>query len=98
MSVLLTSIALLITVIVAQSTFKPARPPAIPLAVRTPYLSTWQAAGSDGGNGGYLAGGWPTFWAGQVTGWCGMIKVDNEVYTWMSVSLSRRPDRILTIS
>lgn len=45
------------------STFFPARPPAIPLAVKSPYLNTWQNAGSDGGNGGYLAGQWPTFWS-----------------------------------
>jgi hypothetical protein len=51
------------------STFFPARPPAVPLAVRSPYLSTWLEAGSDGGNGGYLAGEWPTFWTGQVTAW-----------------------------
>lgn len=38
----------------AQSTFSPLRPPAIPLAVKSPYMSTWQQAGSDGGNGGYL--------------------------------------------
>jgi hypothetical protein len=47
----------------AQSTFKPARPPAIPLAVKSPYLNTWLNDGSDGGDGGYLAGAWPTFWA-----------------------------------
>jgi len=47
----------------ADSTFSPLRPPAIPLAVKSPYLSTYQQAGSDGGNGGYLAGQWPTFWA-----------------------------------
>lgn len=46
-----------------ESTFSPARPPALPLAVRSPYLSTWQQAGDEGGNGGYLAGEWPTFWA-----------------------------------
>lgn len=46
----------------AVSTFSPARPPSLPLAVKSPYLSTWQNAGSDGGNGGYLAGQWPTFW------------------------------------
>lgn len=45
-----------------DSTFDPARPPDIPLAVRSPYLSTWQQAGSDGGNGGYLAGQYPSFW------------------------------------
>ncbi|KAI5367499.1 Putative six-hairpin glycosidase superfamily [Septoria linicola] len=80
---LLSSLALLIPLISAQSSFEPARPPAIPLAVRTPYLSTWQAAGADGGNGGYLAGQWPTFWAGQINGWAGLIRVDDETYTWM---------------
>ncbi len=52
----------------AASTFSPARPPAIPLAVKSPYVNCWQQAGSDAesggpGNGGYLAGQWPTFWA-----------------------------------
>lgn len=47
----------------AASTFSPARPPSIPLAVKAPYLNTWLDAGSDGGNGGYLAGEWSTFWA-----------------------------------
>jgi len=46
----------------AQSTFTPARPPAAPLAVKSPYLSTWLTIGSDGGDGGYLAGEWPVFW------------------------------------
>lgn len=46
----------------AQSTFSPARPPSIPLAVKSPYLTTWLNAGSDGGNGGYLAGEWASFW------------------------------------
>ena len=45
-----------------QSTFTPARPPAVPLAVRSPYLSIWLPVGSDGGDGGYLAGETTTFW------------------------------------
>lgn len=57
---------------VCKSTFSPARPPAIPLAVRfvkrhyerlsnahdqhrSPYLNTFQMAGSDGGNGGCVS-------------------------------------------
>ncbi|KUJ24358.1 glutaminase GtaA [Mollisia scopiformis] len=67
----------------AASTFSPARPPAIPIAVKSPYFNTLQFAGSDGGNGGYLYGQWTTFWAGQVTAWTGLIKVDNVTYTWM---------------
>ena len=35
----------------------PIRPPATPLAVRSPYLSTWLRADT-------LPGNWPTFWAG----------------------------------
>ncbi|KAI9695264.1 MAG: hypothetical protein M1820_008783 [Bogoriella megaspora] len=70
-----------------QSTFSPARPPALPLAVKSPYLSTWLAAGSLGGNGGYLPGEWPTFWNNIVTGWTGLIRVDNNTYTWMGAPL-----------
>ncbi|KAI9721680.1 MAG: hypothetical protein M1828_005048 [Chrysothrix sp. TS-e1954] len=72
----------------AKSTFSPARPPAIPLAVRSPYLSCWQQAGSDQGNGGYLAGEWPTFWAGQILGWTGLIRVDDYVFTWMGAPVT----------
>ncbi|KAF2718543.1 GTA glutaminase A [Polychaeton citri CBS 116435] len=71
-----------------DSTFSPLRPPAIPLGVRSPYLSTWQQVGEDGGNGGYLAGQWPTFWNGPVTGWTGMIRVDNTSYIWMGAPTS----------
>nr|OQO30009.1 hypothetical protein B0A51_01907 [Rachicladosporium sp. CCFEE 5018] len=46
-------------------------------------MSTWQQAGSDAGNGGYLAGQWPTFWAGAVTGWTGLFRVDNATCIWM---------------
>ncbi|KAJ2990661.1 hypothetical protein NUW58_g2838 [Xylaria curta] len=65
------------------STFSPARPPAIPLAVKAPYLNTWLNAGSDGGNGGYLAGQWPVFWQQQITAWTGLIRVDGATYQWM---------------
>lgn len=54
---------LFLSLAAGASTFSPARPPAIPLAVKSPYLNTYQDAGSDGGNGGYLAGQWPKFWA-----------------------------------
>ncbi|KAB8360892.1 hypothetical protein FH972_024625 [Carpinus fangiana] len=67
----------------AASSFSPARPPAIPLAVKSPYLSAYQAAGLDGGNGGYLAGQFPTFWAGSSLGWAGLIRVDGTVFTWL---------------
>ncbi|KAN0093963.1 DUF1793 domain containing protein [Hyaloscypha variabilis] len=78
-----TRLAALFGITNAISTFKPARPPAIPLAVRSPYLSAYLPAGCGNGGQGYLAGNWPTFWAEQTLGWAGMIRVDNTTYTWM---------------
>ena len=68
---------------IAGSTFTPIKPPSQPLAVRSPYLSAWQPAGSGGSNGGYLAGQWPRFWNGRTLGWQGLIRVDGVTYNWM---------------
>lgn len=43
-------------------TAEPFNPPAIPLAVRTPYLSAWLPQGE----GAALNDRWPTFWTGSV--------------------------------
>ncbi|KAF2705838.1 DUF1793-domain-containing protein [Pleomassaria siparia CBS 279.74] len=67
----------------ANSTFSPARPPSIPLAVKSPYLSLWQPAGVSGGNGGYLPGQWPSFYTGDVVAWTGLIRVDGNTFVWM---------------
>ncbi|KAJ9156616.1 Glutaminase-like protein [Pleurostoma richardsiae] len=73
---------------VAQAgTFTPARPPAIPLAVKSPYLNTWL----QGESGGNLPGFWPQFWTGQVTGWQGFVSVDNAVYNWMGAASGPSP-------
>jgi hypothetical protein len=42
----------------AAPTFTPARPPAVPLAVRSPYLNAWL----QGGSGAILPGSWPRHW------------------------------------
>ncbi|KAI8932120.1 hypothetical protein NX059_011005 [Plenodomus lindquistii] len=68
------------------STSFPARPPALPLAVKSPYLSAWLPAGSMDSDGGYLPGRWATFWAGQDVGWTGLVKVDGKTLTWMGAS------------
>ena len=57
----------------AGSTFTPVRPPATPLIVRSPYLSTWQ--GSDN-----LAGTWSSFWNGHITALCGIARIDGTPY------------------
>ena len=53
----------------------PIRPPATPLIVRSPYLSTWLAADN-------LPGNWPTFWTGQVTALCGIARIDGTAYVF----------------
>ncbi|PQE08816.1 putative glutaminase protein [Rutstroemia sp. NJR-2017a WRK4] len=75
------------------SDFFPTRPPAIPLAVRSPYMQTWLESGSVGGSGGILPGYWPgpqpgdvSGGAGSVTAWAGLIKVDGTAYTWMGAA------------
>ncbi|NII09882.1 glutaminase family protein [Oleiagrimonas sp. C23AA] len=58
------------------ATVKPIRPPAVPLAVRQPYLSTWLPAT-------ILPGTSPQFWHGSPTGMAGMVRVDGETYLFM---------------
>ena len=51
----------------------PIRPPAAPLIVRQPYLSTWLGATT-------LPGTWESFWAGQVTAIAGIARIDGASY------------------
>ena len=60
----------------AAPQFDPVRPPAIPLAVKSPYLNTWLAADNTSGT-------WPTFWTGRITAMLGLIRVDGESYLFI---------------
>jgi Domain of unknown function (DUF5127)/Domain of unknown function (DUF4965)/Domain of unknown function (DUF1793)/Domain of unknown function (DUF4964) len=53
----------------------PVRPPSIPLAVRSPYLSTWLPST-------VLTGAVPQFWNGAGRGVAGLIRIDGHVYAW----------------
>ncbi|MDX6257684.1 MAG: hypothetical protein QOJ11_4018 [Frankiales bacterium] len=64
------------TVPPVSPTFDPLRPPAIPLAVRSPYLSTWLAADN-------LPGTWPTFWTGRITAMGGLATIDGTAYLFL---------------
>ncbi|KAK2596697.1 hypothetical protein QQS21_006212 [Conoideocrella luteorostrata] len=66
----------------ADSTYSPARPPAVPLAVRSPYLNVW-LNGQENGPHAVLPGQWPRYWATGVQGWQGFIRVDGKAYNWM---------------
>jgi hypothetical protein len=66
-------------VLVAPADAQPApafRPPATPLIVKDPYVSTWQAADN-------LPGTWPTFWAGENKGMTGIARVDGHSFVFL---------------
>ncbi|EMD40792.1 hypothetical protein CERSUDRAFT_103175 [Gelatoporia subvermispora B] len=77
----LTTILTFISVVCAATswTTTPFNPAAIPLAVRSPYLSAWLAQGA----GNALNDVWPTFWTGAIVGWAGFINVDGESYVFL---------------
>jgi hypothetical protein len=54
----------------------PIRPPAAPLAVRGPYLSTWLPATT-------LPGTWQQFWQGHTTAIGGIARIDGTSYLFM---------------
>jgi hypothetical protein len=56
--------------------FAPVRAPAAPLAVRSPYLSSWLPADS-------LPGTWPTFWTGHITAMAGIARIDGTSYVFL---------------
>ncbi|MGQ5661406.1 glutaminase domain-containing protein [Streptomyces sp. ECR2.10] len=60
----------------AAPSFEPIRPPAVPLAVRSPYLSTWL-------NADLPTGHWPSFWTGRTTAMTGVIRVDGTNYLFL---------------
>jgi hypothetical protein len=60
----------------AGLTATPIRPPAAPLAVRSPYLSTWLPATT-------LPGTWQQFWTGHVTAMGGIARIDGVSYLFM---------------
>jgi hypothetical protein len=53
----------------------PVRPPSVPLAVRSPYLSTWLPATD-------LTATTPQFWYGGARGFTGLARIDGHVYWW----------------
>ncbi|KAJ7583013.1 hypothetical protein C8J56DRAFT_1056024 [Mycena floridula] len=63
-------------------TSTPFNPPSIPLAVRSPYLSSWLPQGE----GVPLNGEWATFWAGQVQAWTGFVKIDGQSYSFLGAA------------
>ncbi|KAI0335017.1 DUF1793-domain-containing protein [Cubamyces sp. BRFM 1775] len=65
----------------AQSPVQTFFPAAIPLSIRSPYMSVWLQSV----NGSTpLSQSWPLFWGLQSTiGWAGKIRVDGQTYAWL---------------
>ncbi|PCH43484.1 hypothetical protein WOLCODRAFT_103601 [Wolfiporia cocos MD-104 SS10] len=67
----------------SQNTASQSWPAYFPLAVRSPYLSSWVIATQNSSDN------WPIFYQPpqfQSTGWVGHIRVDNITYTWMGTT------------
>jgi len=64
---------------------RPIRPPAAPLVVRGPYLSTWLPSAT-------LPGTWQQFWSGHTTAMGGSVRIDGTSYQFMG-----DPGIILTV-
>ncbi|KAK8117388.1 glutaminase [Apiospora kogelbergensis] len=64
-------------------THTPGRPPAVPLAVRTPYLSAWSGTTLNSAN--------PIFWTGDTLGWTGVVTVDGISYEYLGNGLQILP-------
>ncbi|MGI8697184.1 MAG: glutaminase domain-containing protein [Mycobacteriales bacterium] len=60
----------------AVPSFSPIRPAAVPLAVRSPYLSTWLDTDN-------LPGTWPAFWTGRITAMAGLARIDGTSYVFL---------------
>ncbi|KAK5203682.1 hypothetical protein LTR47_008441 [Exophiala xenobiotica] len=67
--------------------YSPARPPAVPLAVRSPYTSAWQ---STAGNSTLNSAG-VEFWTGGSLGWEGIVTVDGISYEYLGVATQTLP-------
>ncbi|KAK7038989.1 hypothetical protein VNI00_010381 [Paramarasmius palmivorus] len=68
------------------------RPPVVPLAVRSPYFSSWLRTRDDD----TVPNAWPKFWSMNHTlGLAGLARIDGKPYTWMGAvrtSISKPAD------
>ncbi|KAI2466192.1 DUF1793-domain-containing protein [Annulohypoxylon bovei var. microspora] len=68
--------------------YHPLRPPAIPLAVRSPYTSAWSSTVAHG----TLNSQNPIFWFGQGLGWEGIVVVDGNSFEYMGTVINDFPE------
>lgn len=71
----------------ANWTANPFVPPAVPLAVKSPFLQAWAMQGTAEGS---LNSGWETFRDGAIVAWLGILRVDGQSYVWMGDPQGKR--------
>ncbi|KAK3939224.1 hypothetical protein QBC46DRAFT_355245 [Diplogelasinospora grovesii] len=67
--------------------YSPVRPPAIPLAVRSPYTSAWSTTAGDG----TLNSANVRFWNGSPLEWEGIVTVDGVSYEYLGAGSQSLP-------
>ncbi|KAI4267423.1 MAG: hypothetical protein L6R38_008261 [Xanthoria sp. 2 TBL-2021] len=67
--------------------YSPARPPAVPLAIRSPYTSAWSSTSSNG----TLNTNGVIFWPGTPLGWEGIVTVDGISYEYLGTGSTTLP-------
>ncbi|KIK65821.1 hypothetical protein GYMLUDRAFT_239519 [Collybiopsis luxurians FD-317 M1] len=91
---------LLLLCIILSFRFLPAwsqsiQPPAIPLAVRSPYLQAYlsHTSTTTAANGSIQ---WPYFWTtNYILGWAGLLRVDGAYYNWLGADPNVKPNATL---
>ncbi|KAI1082170.1 DUF1793-domain-containing protein [Whalleya microplaca] len=68
--------------------YSPLRPPAVPLAVRSPYTSAWTSTQYNAP----LNGRSTIFWPGNSLGWEGIVVVDGNSYEYMGAVIDDYPE------
>ncbi|KAI1795667.1 hypothetical protein LXA43DRAFT_731775 [Ganoderma leucocontextum] len=68
------------SLVLAQGPVQTLFPAAVPLAVKTSYMSVWYQSLNTSAP---LSNSWPVFWSLSVLGWSGKIRVNGVTYTWM---------------
>ncbi|KAK7744441.1 hypothetical protein SLS53_003325 [Cytospora paraplurivora] len=67
--------------------YSPARPPAIPLAVKGPYTSAWSTTAGNS----TLNSASPIFWTGDPLAWEGIVQVDGISYEYLGTGSKGLP-------